>query len=158
MKILRKNAGVDVKYSQMEERLNIWGKTGCNLPDGGLCRACCVLPDIELEGSVFSVGKPENSLCPYLNQSAGGCTLEGKGKPDNCTSWDCSKASNEYKLDLIAQSLALKDVTIKEAIDACNAWLGDPAENTKMRLIDESERLKILTTQKDLITRDLVEP
>lgn len=104
--------------------LNIWGKAGCGRPDGGLCTACCVLPNIELEGTYVSLAKPAHSPCPNLAPQ--GCRLHLKGKPDTCKTWHCSMADLNGKIDLIAQGLSLGEVTDKEAVTAASELLNEP--------------------------------
>lgn len=139
----------------MLERINIWGKAGCELPNGKLCTACCVYPNIELEGSLVSVAKSENSPCPYLKKNNDGCSRHGTKKPINCTNWHCSGADNQYKLELIIESLALKQVTFEEAERACLQW--DKKCDT-VWIGKEEKRLVDITQHKTLIENDLIEP
>jgi hypothetical protein len=68
--------------------------------------------------------------------------------------WHCSKVNNEYKLELVAEALALGQVTLEEAenVSLNLDMLGD------FCVEKEAERLKNITYKKELIGRDLVEP
>ena len=137
---------------------NIWGKEGCELPGGGLCTACCVLPNIELEGSFVSIGKPENTPCPHLNQSKGGCNLHNNGKPDTCRNWHCSKAGNDYKTELIIGGLALGLVNSDQAVAAASNWNNNENRDTRNHIENEANRLIQDIKPRELICRDLEEP
>lgn len=145
-----------------ELRLNIWGKTECERPDGGLCTACCVLPNIELEGTYVSLAKPANSPCSNLDK---GCTLHQKGKPDTCKTWHCSMADLNGKIDLIAQGLSLGEVNDKEAVTAASELLNENGvthdeidDSIKAKVILRSVELYEITQKRALILRDLNEP
>ena len=145
----------------MAERLNIWGKEGCELPSGKLCNACCILPDIELEGTIVSVGKPANSPCPNLSIIGEGCSLHQKGKPETCKSWNCGRADLFGKLDLIAEGLSRSLVNETEAVVAASKLLKDTADPDGIigfSVLDEAVRLSNVTFKKELILRDLNEP
>ncbi|KKR43263.1 MAG: hypothetical protein UT76_C0012G0003 [Candidatus Woesebacteria bacterium GW2011_GWB1_40_12] len=139
----------------MQERINIWGKQGCELPSGKLCNACCVLPNIELDGQLVSITKPENSPCPHLNDSSGkkgeGCGLHQKGKPGTCESWHCSSLRTSDKVNYIAQELSLGLVSETEALAVAS-------ESIRSLLIDTAKRISKITTGRELIVRDLDEP
>lgn len=138
---------------------NIWGKGGCELPNGRLCNACCVLPEIELENFIVSVGKPENTPCPNLNSFEGGCKLHFSGKPDTCRNWHCSKANNDDKLKLIAGALALGIVGFKDAEEAVLGWVeNEKIEQVTFQLEKDAKNLAENIKPRDLICRDLVEP
>ncbi len=103
----------------MAERLNIWGKPGCELPNGQLCNACCILPEIELEGCVGSLKKPANTPCPNLSEDGQGCKFHLTGdKPENCQSWHCSQLSEYNKSEYVAQAISSGIVSNSEAVRA----------------------------------------
>ena len=151
----------------MQERTNIWGKSNCDLPNGKLCQSCCVLPNIELEGTYVSVGKPANSPCPHLNnyneEEGQGCNLHLKGKPETCKTWHCSMAYLDLKLDLIAQGLSLESVTESEAILSAKELLKGRVDGKvvndiiKFGILEKSVVLTKITHQKDLVIQDLDE-
>ena len=144
----------------MQERKNIWGKTGCELPNGNLCTACCVLPQVELESFYVSLIKPANSPCPHLVDK--GCGLHNTGKPSAC-GWHCSMANKLGKVDLIAQALSQGSVTQTEASLAAfelmrTSMTGvELSEFIKSRVLDRSMYLRRVTYPKVLIERDLDE-
>ncbi len=137
---------------------NIWGKEGCLLPNGKLCTACCVLPNIELEGSFISIGKPENTPCPHLNQLEGGCSLHLNGKPDTCRNWHCSKAGNDYKLELITGGLALGLVNSDQAVRAASNWTNKEISEVRNQIENEANSLIQEIKSRELIYGDLMEP
>lgn len=137
---------------------NIWGKEGCELPGGGLCTACCVLPDIELEGSIVSVGKPENTPCPNLDLVNGGCKLHLNAKPDTCRNWDCSKTDINGKLWLIAGGLALELVNSDQAVISALNLINSDADKLRAQIEKNAKNLANDIKPRDLICRDLVEP
>lgn len=99
----------------MTERENIWGRPGCELPNGALCNACCILPAIELEGGIISVEKPEFTPCPNLSKDGQGCSLHKTGnKPSSC-SWHCSQTQPYHKMELVSQAISTGIVTENEA-------------------------------------------
>jgi|SRR3972149_5619595 len=61
---------------------NLWGQTGCQLPDGKLCRACCAplfVPELSKEAG---------EECSH--ESAQGCGIFGqRNRPDRCSSFHC---------------------------------------------------------------------
>lgn len=144
-----------------ETGINVWGKPGCEFPNGKLCNACCILPNIELEGTYVSVGKPANSPCPHLADQ--GCSLHSHGKPDACENWHCSATGTDYKIDLIAQGLSSGIVTKTEAFEAAYELLKDSTKSNKLidllqsRVLDRSVELSKITRKRDLITQDLDE-
>lgn len=153
------------------ERANIWGKPNCELPNGKICNACCVLLNIELSGVYTSVAKPENSPCPHLYGQKGedvdkqGCSLHFSGKSDNCKGWHCSMTSLNRKLDLVAQGLSLGLVTESEAVSSALVLLEnrqkencDFVESVRDRILARSAMLSDITYKKDLVVRDLIEP
>ena len=145
----------------MAERLNIWGKEGCELPSGKLCNACCILPDIELEGTIVSVGKPANSPCPNLSIIGEGCSLHQKGKPETCKSWNCGRVDLFGKLDLIAEGLSQSLVNETEAVTAASNLLdgtANPDGIIRFGVLDEAIRLSNITSKKELTLRELNEP
>lgn len=131
----------------MTERLNIWGKPGCELPNGKLCNACCILPEIELEGTIVSVSKPANSPCPHLNDSGQGCSLHPDGKKEICKSWHCGVAGTESKINLIAQGLS--SGLVSET---------DISDDIKNEVVGRSIIFSEITIPRDLVIRDLIEP
>lgn len=148
----------------MSERVNIWGKPGCELPNGRLCNACCVLPNIELEGFYTSVAKPKNSPCPHLVDNTGksgeGCLLHQKAKPEACRSWHCSSLGNLKKADYIAQALSSGQVSESEAKAAvAEIFKEKHSEGVfKYSIVGKARALTRITGKKDLIYRDLDEP
>ncbi len=151
----------------MKERTNIWGKPDCELPSGELCNACCVLPNIELEGSYVSVGKPANSPCPYLispNPSDGmGCSLHPLAKPETCKAFHCGGVDTSFKLRLIAQALSSNLVSQNDALlSATNVLQSRVEEKVLAGIIAYSvlEKAKVfakLTRPRDLDIKDLDE-
>jgi len=145
------------------ERANIWGKPGCELPNGKICNACCVLLNVELEGTYVSISKLENSPCPYLYGQDGkdvdkqGCSLHLSGKSDNCKNWHCSMANLNRKLDLVAQGLSLGLVTESEAF-ASVSILFEGGQQIRDRILAGSVMLSKITRKKELVVRDLEEP
>jgi hypothetical protein len=152
-----------------QEKINIWGKVGCELPDGSLCYACCVLSRIELENTYVSVIKPENSPCPNLysrdkeSNDYQGCKLQNNGKPGNCLGWHCSMADLNKKMDFIAQGLSLGLVTEAKAITSALKLLREKGGTVnivgviKNEVLDKSVLLTKITNSKDLIACDLDE-
>lgn len=146
----------------MSERINIWGNPGCELPNGKLCNVCCVLPDVELEGKLVSVGKPPFSFCPYLDEKGSGCTRHLKNKPETCVSWHCNSIGTNYRRELISGALALNIITSEEAKQAVLLMVG---ENKDLSFVEteltdiksEAKRLTGMITHRDLIEGDLVE-
>ena len=139
-----------------ESEANIWGKSSCELPNGGLCIACCVLPEIELEGTYVSVSKPANSPCPHLADK--GCSLSGVKKPDACRGWHCSMAGLNGKLDLVAQSLSLGQVSEAEATSSASRLLGaNQGDIINTVVLARSVQLSEVTHKRELVVRDLDE-
>jgi hypothetical protein len=140
---------------------NIWGKPGCELPEGKLCNACCILPNIELEGTYTSLAKPANSPCPHI--AIQGCDLHLQRKPDACKGWHCSMANVNGKVELIAQGLSTGQVTRTDALVAAYDILKDDAKGNRLidllqvGVLDRSVELLRITHPRDLIERDLVE-
>jgi hypothetical protein len=148
----------------MQERTNIWGKFGCDLPNGKLCHACCVLPNIELEGVYVSVGKPANSPCPYLAGSDGkteqGCSKHLNEKPEACKTWHCEAADLNSQLELIAEGLSLDLVNTPEATSSASVLLGslpNPDGFIKYNILDKAAALSKITHKRALVVRDVVE-
>lgn len=149
-----------------QEKLNIWGKAGCELPDGNLCFACCVLSRIELENTYASVIKPENSPCPNLyscSEEANGyrgCKFQNNGKPGGCLGWHCSNADLNGKMDYIAQGLSLGLVTEAKAITYAlkllkeNGRIANVVGFIKNGVLDKSVLLTKITNSKELIACD----
>ncbi len=142
---------------------NIWGRPGCELPTGKLCNACCVFPQIELESGFVSVVKPPNTPCPFLKDT-GGCSKHPNLKPWGCKTYHCSSErglwfdSNGYgRLTLIAQALALGLVTKEEAIRASLQHCLN-TNNEISRMLEYSEKLKILTQERGLLTCESEDP
>jgi hypothetical protein len=149
----------------MIEQINIWGKPGCELPNGKLCNACCVLPNIELEGTYVSVGKLANSPCPYLNDTGEGCSLQISGKPEACKTWHCSMTGADGKINLIAQGLSLGLVSehkaVSLAIGLVKKYLPNVKELSsyiKNEVLGRSIIFSEITHAKGLVVRDLDEP
>lgn len=145
-----------------EIEINIWGKPGCELPNGKLCTACCVLPEIELEGTYVSLAKPAHSPCTRLTDK--GCSLHSSNrKPDACKGWHCSKANLGGKLDLIAQSLSLGQVSEKEAVSSASELVDDNVGGKNMEfylntsVLSRSVELSRITYPRELVERDLDE-
>jgi|GEM_PF-2726287 len=125
---------------------NIWGKSGCKLPDGRLCLACCQALEIGL------LNKPAGQLCPHAHAGEG-CdlhpslpnrpqTVEAKRRDLSCGPFFCSPECiretvlghlpdslvsdsqiNGIILKLIAASLELGQVTTEEAQGAIQRLL-----------------------------------
>lgn len=142
----------------MSERINIWGKAGCELPNGKLCTACCVLPEVELEGTIVSVKKPAFSPCPNLKRAeeGQGCNLHQNGKGDICKNWHCSGLGNNYRVDLIAGALSLGSVTESEAILAVKQLQG--VEYLETDMIERSKSYSTKIHNMELVGGDLDEP
>ncbi len=123
------------------ERLNIWGKLGCELPNGKLCHACCDLMTINFG---FDAGpyKAGRSPCPYQNSvlnGGEGCSCQDN-KPANCKLYFCGSEDNVIKADLIAKGLALGLVTEEEAISTAGKIL-KPHEIERL-IISEAKQFK----------------
>lgn len=147
----------------MVENKNIWGKPGCELPDGSLCNACCILPEIELEGTVISLKKLENTPCPNLLEGGKGCSLHlKKEKPETCQNWHCSQAPYHKKFEYVAQAIASGIVTDKEAIIAMSKLIGDRKDLNEAPLITDvfllADDLKGLMMDRPLVSLDIDEP
>lgn len=124
---------------------NIWGQSGCLLPDGvNLCESCCVLPQIELGNEYASVIKPANTPCPNLAK-IGGCSIHSH-KPESC-SWHCSMADRATRLDLIAQALSEGKVSAEEAQIASGG----------VNATDRSTYLQKKTINRDLLGGDIID-
>lgn len=71
----------------MKEKINIWGKTGCELPNGSLCQACClalVIPEI-----------PKEELTTCRHQTNDGCGIyTQEHRPGRCATYHCSTDPN----------------------------------------------------------------
>ncbi len=84
--------------------INIWGKPGCELPNGGLCNACCILFKInEPEWGETGFYKEENVPCTFLARMDGkgmGCGIHGL-HPCVCQAYHCGKRPPMEKLFLI---------------------------------------------------------
>jgi hypothetical protein len=151
----------------MTERQNIWGKPDCQLPDGKLCNACCILPEIELEGYIVSVAKPANSPCQHLVGSEvakRGCDLHSGGKPDVCKSWHCSMADLDGKINLISQGIMSNLVSESEACAfALNVLKENNLENLyfineiRSEITGRAGMLSKITHPRDVVVRDLDE-
>jgi|SRR3972149_3233193 len=110
----------------MSERpTNIWGKKGCELPNGRLCHTCCELFTINF-GLDTGPYKNARSPCPSQNSiinGGQGCSI-WQDKPTNCDIYHCGKENPNIPeelnriQDLIAKSLALGLVTEDEAMKA----------------------------------------
>ena len=76
-----------------EGPINIWGKQGCELPQGGYCNACCIVFRIasKLAGGRGFFEKEAGVRCKNLNQSTtvGGCDIQSY-KPSQCYFFHCS--------------------------------------------------------------------
>lgn len=96
---------------------NIWGKRGCELPNGGLCTACCIRPGVVLSTDYGVTNKPEHTPCPNL--CGDGCALQKtRRKPKMCIDFHCGHTTADEKLGLIAQAFSMGDVTEGQAIEA----------------------------------------
>ncbi len=82
-----------------EAPINIWGKNGCEMPDGSLCTVCCrVFGFLSRWGDKHAVGKPIGEKCDFLSDS--GCKIHGLA-PDSCGYYHCSQSPDEVKKLLI---------------------------------------------------------
>lgn len=147
----------------MIENKNIWGKPGCELPNKKLCNACCILPEIELEGTVISLKKSENSPCPNLLKEGEGCKLHlTETKPNNCKNWHCSQVPYHKKFEYVAQAIASGIVTDKEAIIAMLKLIGDRRDLNEVPLIADvfllADNLKGLMMDRPLVSGNIDEP
>lgn len=147
----------------MEERINIWGKNGCSLPNGKLCNACCILPEVELEGTIVSVKKPGFSPCPNLSKDGQGCSLHLKGNKPAACSWHCSQANTEHKLELIAQTLSSGSISLVDANLAIANLIKDTGNRVPLPCVIEdvyqnSEIIRKNTKTRELVCGDLDEP
>ena len=147
----------------MSERINIWGKPGCELPDGKLCNACCILPEIELEGNLTSVKKQGFTECPYLSKDGQGCSLHKTGDKPGACAWHCSQADLNHKLELVSQTLSSGKIS-KEDVDlsVMNLLKGLKRSVSLSLILDDvylySENIKTKTMPRELIYGDLDEP
>lgn len=148
----------------MAERLNIWGKPGCELPNGQLCNACCILPEIELEGVVGSLKKPANTPCPNLSEDGQGCKLHLTGeKPENCQNWHCSQLPEHKKPEYVAQAIVSNIVSNSEAVRTLDNLF---SKNNETYVIGErvtetfllADDLARITMPRELISGELDEP
>lgn len=110
----------------------------------------------------MSVGKPANSPCPHLVSEQGengqGCIYSGGGKPDACSRWHCSMMGLDGKLDLIAQSLSLGQVSEEEATSSASRLLkGNAVDLTNTTILARSAKLSEITYKRELVVRDLDE-
>lgn len=143
--------------------INIWGRGSCHLPNGNLCTACCVLPEVELGGTYASVIKPANSPCPNIKDGVG-CTLQGEAKPGACKAWHCSQATLWGKLDLIAQGLSLDLVSQDQALSSAAILLAQAGRYTGVeeimteKVLQRSAGLTNITGEKDLVGGEINEP
>lgn len=147
----------------MAERTNIWGKSGCELPNGRLCDACCILPRIELEGTISSLIKPEFTPCPNLSEDGQGCRLHAlKSKPDACR-WHCSQTNLDRKLELISQAISSGIVDNLEANLAVMNLMRNTKSSVPLSFIIgdvylNAENIMARTMPRPLISGEIDEP
>ena len=72
--------------------------------------------------------------------------------------WDCTKAKNDYKLQLIAGGLALGLVDLNEAVSAGSNWSLQDNKIIEEQIGGEAVRIAKNIKERDLICRDLDEP
>lgn len=146
----------------MSERINIWGKPNCELPNGKLCNACCILPEIELEGNIVSVKKPDFTPCPNLSKNGQGCSLhKTENKPAACA-WHCSQAPASRQIELISQAISTDIVSCTDADKAVEKIMRDTNTSVPLEfIIDDvhlnAERIKGNTMHRELVYADLDE-
>lgn len=142
--------------------LNIWGKPGCALPNGKLCNACCILPEIELEGTIISVKKPEFTPCPNLSKDGQGCSLHKTGnKPAACV-WHCSQTSVSRQMELISQAMSTDAVNYFEVNDAIRKIMQNVETSVPLELVIKdvcinANNIRSKTMNRELICADLDE-
>jgi hypothetical protein len=95
------------------EKNNVWGKSGCELPDGNLCDACCIFYNIPEANS--SAGQH----CQHMKRDTGdqGCRIH-EISPTRCQSFHCSNRPPAEKLELINTAYTEGQVTLQEAQEA----------------------------------------
>lgn len=101
--------------SEHEEPINIWNKRGCDLPNGGLCTACCYYFEVDY------FNKPRNKCCDHQSSDKG--CLINDNKPPECVIFHCSQVSNHMKWGLATAAEGLKIVTHEEADRARSIWI-----------------------------------
>ena len=90
---------------------NIWGKSGCKLPSGKLCDACCQFYEVAVGNQI----KPGNTPCPYQNSVLNhgeGCSQHGVYR--ECVIFHCPTYNPNTNLELIAIALSKGLVTSRE--------------------------------------------
>ena len=99
-----------LQNSLMTEK-NIHGQEGCLQEDGSLCRACCVLPYIQLTKDAW---KPKGKVCPFwegFNNGDEGCSFHNTPqKPWACVQFKCWEENPETQLKLLVTSHLLGDI------------------------------------------------
>ena len=116
-----------------EEPKNIWGLSGCELPSGDLCTACCRVFEIITNHTKFREHypdgkKPVGRWCELLQNSdegtPSGCSVH-KNPPESCRKYHCNQTKNPAEIARLAASqLNLGKVTIDEADKAMGEFPG----------------------------------
>jgi hypothetical protein len=75
------------------EKLNMWGKPGCELPDGGTCHCCCALSiDTQATCGPVSIDHDLYQRCPTLKVGEG-CGDYERRPASPCRDFDCRRAT-----------------------------------------------------------------
>lgn len=86
----------------VQEALNIWGKAGCDLPDGSKCQVCCIGYQIIGDNGLFISGNQEH--CPLSKASdpknIGWCNRY-ETRPRMCAQFHCSDLNLSAKQALL---------------------------------------------------------
>jgi hypothetical protein len=101
----------------MGEKINIWGKPNCQLPNGRLCTACCQ------RFTISEFNSPAGKLCEYADPNGGGCRI--LTQPDlsylrdlrnqRCGPYYCGDESNKTEISLLVlTAFNLGQVTLDE--------------------------------------------
>jgi hypothetical protein len=105
-----------VLQSEAMSKENAFGLPGCELPNGTLCDACCIVK------SIAALSKPKETRCDY-QLPEGGCDLHGSDeKPPECRDFHCSDDSQHMNWEYIQKMEASGRITSDEANDARDLW------------------------------------
>lgn len=102
--------------------INIWGKPGCELPNGGLCVACCQYFTIPAFDS------PAGRLCEHVVPGQGCRIIFDANNPDlipliplrngQCAAFHCSNADRTERGHFMNIARRLGQVTLDEYLRA----------------------------------------
>ena len=107
----------------MKEELNVWGKSGCERPDGGRCTACCT-EMLVWDGSADDMVKMAGIDCDYQRVGEGCSVFQSEVRPKCCGVFHCSRASESVRRKLVRRAGALGEVTEAE-MEAALKGLGE---------------------------------